>query len=109
MTKDEVNERFPCLEYKNWTATRARDGLSTNGRDGVTVTHNRTASLVRGAVITSLSGADLGQHSAELEGLVRVEVTTIKDLGGIGGEWKGKELPATDMRAASRAVEDQQS
>jgi len=36
MTMDEVNERFPLTKYKNWVASRAREGLPTSG--GVTVT-----------------------------------------------------------------------
>ena len=36
MSMDEVNERFPLTKYKNWVASRAREGLPTSG--GVTVT-----------------------------------------------------------------------
>lgn len=31
MTMDEVNERFPLTKYKTWAASRARQGLPTNG------------------------------------------------------------------------------
>lgn len=31
MTIDEVNEKFPMMKYKSWVATRAKDGLSTQG------------------------------------------------------------------------------
>lgn len=43
MTMDEVNERFPLTKYKNWVASRAREGLPTNG--GVTAPSSRAGSV----------------------------------------------------------------
>jgi hypothetical protein len=43
MTLDEVNERFPLIKYKTWRATRAEEGLPTEG--GITASPSRAASL----------------------------------------------------------------
>ena len=43
MTMEEVNERFPITKYKTWTASRAEQGLSTEG--GVNPTASRAASI----------------------------------------------------------------
>lgn len=43
MTMDEVNERFPLTKYKNWVASRAREGLPTSG--GVTAPSSRAGSV----------------------------------------------------------------
>jgi hypothetical protein len=43
MTMDEVNERFPLTKYKNWVASRAREGLPTSG--GVTGPPSRAGSV----------------------------------------------------------------
>ncbi|KAK2625596.1 hypothetical protein QTJ16_004908 [Diplocarpon rosae] len=43
MTMDEVNERFPLMKYKCWVASRAREGLPTEG--GVTAPPSRPASV----------------------------------------------------------------
>lgn len=41
MTMDEVNERFPITKYKTWVASRAAQGLSTEGG----VSQSRAASI----------------------------------------------------------------
>ncbi|CAG8980531.1 hypothetical protein HYALB_00002528 [Hymenoscyphus albidus] len=53
MTMDEVNERFPLTKYKNWVASRAREGLPTNG--GVTAPSSRAGSVrdVEGVIPSS--------------------------------------------------------
>lgn len=43
MTMDEVNEKFPMMKYKNWVASRAKEGLPTQG--GVSAPPSRAASL----------------------------------------------------------------
>jgi hypothetical protein len=43
MTMEEVNERFPLTKYKNWVASRAREGLPTSG--GVTAPPSRAGSV----------------------------------------------------------------
>lgn len=56
MTMDEVNERFPLTKYKNWVASRAREGLPTSG--GVTAPPSRAGSTrnVDAAMPTSPTG-----------------------------------------------------
>ena len=56
MTMDEVNERFPLTKYKNWVASRAREGLPTAG--GVTAPPSRAGSVhaVDGAMPASPTG-----------------------------------------------------
>jgi len=56
MSMDEVNERFPLTKYKNWVASRAREGLSTTG--GVTAPPSRAGSLrnVDGVMPSSPTG-----------------------------------------------------
>jgi hypothetical protein len=56
MTMDEVNERFPLTKYKNWVASRAREGLPTSG--GVTASPSRPGSVrnVDGAMPSSPTG-----------------------------------------------------
>ncbi|KAI9047611.1 hypothetical protein LZ554_008324 [Drepanopeziza brunnea f. sp. 'monogermtubi'] len=61
MSMDEVNERFPLTKYKNWVASRASEGLSTNG--GVTAPLSRPAS-VREVGTTGLPSSPTGtKHS----------------------------------------------
>lgn len=43
MTMDEVNEKFPMVKYKTWVATRAQEGLPTQG--GVTAPPSRANSV----------------------------------------------------------------
>jgi len=43
MPIDEVNEKFPMQKYKTWVASRARQGLSTNG--GVSAPSSRPGSV----------------------------------------------------------------
>lgn len=45
MTMDEVNERFPLTKYKNWVASRAREGLPTSGGVNVTAPSSRAGSV----------------------------------------------------------------
>jgi len=43
MTMDEVNEKFPMLKYKNWVATRVKEGLPARG--GVSAPPSRANSV----------------------------------------------------------------
>ncbi|KAF3764562.1 hypothetical protein M406DRAFT_258283 [Cryphonectria parasitica EP155] len=43
MTIDEVNEKFPMMKYKSWVASRAQEGLPTQG--GISHPPSRAASL----------------------------------------------------------------
>lgn len=67
MTMDEVNERFPLVKYKNWTAARAQEGLSTAGgvaADTVTSTPSRATSVRHSAGIVPPSPSGT-KHSLE--------------------------------------------
>ncbi|KAK2759058.1 hypothetical protein FQN54_003157 [Arachnomyces sp. PD_36] len=43
MTMDEVNDRFPLMKYKAWRATRADEGLPTEG--GITAPGDKTPEM----------------------------------------------------------------
>ncbi|KAG9229572.1 hypothetical protein BJ875DRAFT_187087 [Amylocarpus encephaloides] len=102
MTMDEVNDRFPLTKYKTWVASRAREGLPTNG--GVTAPSSRAASLreVDGAVPSSPVDT---KHSvmtrpatANTENETTAQPTT--------GERKSMEAPTTEKQAATAAKEE---
>ena len=58
MTMDEVNEKFPMVKYKNWVATRVKEGLPARG--GVSAPPSRANSVrsVEGVVPASPSKAE---------------------------------------------------
>lgn len=103
MTMDEVNERFPLTKYKNWVASRAREGLPTTG--GVTSHPSRAGSVRQvGGVIPS-SPTDT-KHS----------IPTRPNTPGFDGEAAGirpdngrKSMDAkvVEKAASSPAVEEQ--
>jgi len=88
MTMDEVNERFPLTKYKNWVATRAREGLSTSG--GVTAPPSRAGSVrnVDGALPSSPTGT---KHSVNTRpgtsGSEAAEITISPATNALGGEF----------------------
>lgn len=115
MTMDEVNERFPLTKYKNWVASRAREGLPTSG--GVTAPPSRAGSvrLVEGIMPSSptgtkqstgtrpnTSGSDDGE-AAE----IMITPATIIVQGEFGGDRKSMEAKSIEEGIASPTVEDQ--
>ncbi|CAL3972477.1 unnamed protein product [Diplocarpon coronariae] len=61
MTMDEVNERFPLMKYKSWVASRAREGLPTEG--GVTAPVSRPASVKETEKVAMPSSPTDTKHS----------------------------------------------
>ncbi|KAG4443630.1 hypothetical protein IFR05_000907 [Cadophora sp. M221] len=111
MTMEEVNERFPLTKYKTWVASRAREGLPTNG--GVTAPPSRPGSVrdVDGVMPSSPTGT---KHSVntrpDTAGSDR-DVTispAINNLGGqFGSEQKSMDATVVEKGLASPTVEEQ--
>jgi hypothetical protein len=67
MTIDEVNEKFPIAKYKAWRASRAQEGLPTEG--GIAATTSRPASVKEPKTIatgTIRNSEDPGRPSTSL-------------------------------------------
>lgn len=108
LTMDEVDERFPFLKYKNWVATRAREGLSTNGGVVVNVTPSLTASKREDNRTVPSSLADSEQTlSRESKCSLSAEVARTEDIGGTASaEQKSMETATADRRGTSTVVEE---
>ncbi|KUJ24299.1 uncharacterized protein LY89DRAFT_727330 [Mollisia scopiformis] len=113
MTMDEVNERFPLTKYKNWVASRAREGLPTNG--GVTAPPSRAASLrdVEGVMPSSPTdtkhtvNSRPGTAGSDGEAAEITISPATNHLGGeFGAERKSMEATAVEKGTASPTVEE---
>ncbi|PMD38311.1 hypothetical protein L207DRAFT_531217 [Hyaloscypha variabilis F] len=110
MTMDEVNERFPLTKYKNWVASRAREGLPTSG--GVTAPPSRAGSIrnIDAAMPASPTGT---KHSVNTTNTrpgtaasedAAGEITISPATNALGGDFKGAD--ATEKRVSSPTVEE---
>jgi hypothetical protein len=110
MTMDEVNERFPLTKYKNWVATRAMEGLPTEG--GVDPAAPSRAGSVRdvdGAIPSSPVGT---KHSVNTRpptaasGEISVTPTSNAPGGTFGDEKKSMDVRALEKEPGSPTVEE---
>lgn len=87
MTMDEVNERFPLTKYKNWVASRAREGLPTSG--GVAASPSRAASLRNVEVTSSLVGTTdfVGSPTTRESGRETSDITISPPTNSLGGSF----------------------
>ncbi|KAL2063416.1 hypothetical protein VTL71DRAFT_5221 [Oculimacula yallundae] len=105
MTMEEVNERFPLTKYKNWVASRAREGLPTSG--GVTAPPSRPGSVrdVDGAMPSSPTGT---KHSVNTRpGTAISEVTTSPATNNLGADRKSMDATVQEKEFAKQTVEEQ--
>lgn len=110
MTMDEVNERFPLTKYKNWVASRAREGLPTSG--GVTASPSRAGSVrnVDAAMPSSPTGTKHSVNTGNTRPGTAVsedgaaDITISPATNALGGDFKGPEV--TEKRVASPTVEE---
>lgn len=112
MSMEEVNERFPLTKYKTWVASRAREGLPTNG--GVTAPPSRPGSVrdVDGAMPSSPTGTKHSVNSRPGTAESHHEVVTVSpatnDLGGqFGADRKSMDATVAEKGPASPTVEEQ--
>jgi hypothetical protein len=104
MTMDEVNERFPLTKYKNWVATRAREGLPTAG--GVHAAPGRAASVrdVDGVMPSSPTGT---KHSVNTRPDTAdgeaAEITISPPTNNMGGKF-GSERKSVDVTVAEKGI-----
>ncbi|KAF4629618.1 hypothetical protein G7Y89_g8526 [Cudoniella acicularis] len=112
MTMDEVNERFPLTKYKNWVASRAREGLPTSG--GVTAPSSRAGSLRNVDAIIPSSPVET-KHSentrpatanSEGEGAGTVSSPPASNLGGNFGDRKSMEASVVEKDTVTTTVEE---
>jgi hypothetical protein len=96
MTMDEVNERFPLTKYKNWIASRAREGLETAG--GITAPSSRVGSLrnVDGVIPSSPTDTKHSINTANEE--VTISPATNNLGGDFGTEHKDKKVSDENNR-----------
>merc|ERR1712144_807 len=111
MTMEEVNERFPLTKYKTWVASRAREGLSTNG--GVTAPSSRPGSVreVEGVMPSSPTGTkhsiNTRPDTAGSDRDATISPAT-NNLGGqFGAERKSIDETVVEKGIASPTVEEQ--
>ncbi|KAE8451098.1 hypothetical protein EG329_004770 [Mollisiaceae sp. DMI_Dod_QoI] len=113
MTMDEVNERFPLTKYKNWVASRAREGLPTSGgvaaapppqADGLAIIEGAPSSPT-GTKHTTNSRP--GTAGSEGEG---AEITISPATNHLGGEFgverKSMEAAVAEKGPTSPTVEE---
>lgn len=102
MTMDEVNERFPLLKYKNWVATRASEGLPTNGGVAATAAPSRAAS-VRDAdgAAAPVSADDKGEAAPA----TKATDTAAEDAGEAADKRKSVETGTAEKEPTSPYVE----
>jgi hypothetical protein len=107
MTIAEVNERFPLSTYKNWVASRAREGLPMNGSVAITAPPIHAASLKEADAIIPTSMADV-EHpdNSALSVSSQAEVATTEDLGKTAGERDSTEATTIESVAGSLIVEE---
>jgi hypothetical protein len=107
MSMDEVNERFPLTKYKNWVASRAREGLPTSG--GVTAPPSRAGSIrnIDAAMPSSPTGTKHSVNTANTRPgtaaseVAAGEITISPSTNALGGDFK-----ATEKGVRSSAVEE---
>jgi len=113
MTMDEVNERFPLTKYKNWVASRAREGLPTTG--GVTAPPSRAGSIrdVDGVMPSSPTdtkhtiNSRPGTAGSDGEAAEITISPATNNLGGeFGAERKSMEPTIAEKGIASPTVEE---
>jgi hypothetical protein len=110
MTMDEVNERFPLTKYKNWVASRAREGLPTSG--GVTASPSRAGSIrnVDAAMPSSPTGTKHSVNTANTRPgtaaseVAAGEITISPATNALGGDFKAAH--ATEKGVGSPTVEE---
>jgi len=101
---DEVNERFPLTKYKNWVATRAREGLPTTG--GVNAAPSRAASVrhVDRVMPSSPTGT---KHSVntrpDTADGAAAEITISPPTNNMGGKFGG-ERKSVDVTVAEKGI-----
>ncbi|KAK0118118.1 hypothetical protein ONS95_012423 [Cadophora gregata] len=111
MTMEEVNERFPLTKYKTWVASRAREGLPTNG--GVTAPSSRPGSVreVDGVMPSSPTetkhSVNTRPETAGSDRGVTISPAT-NNLGGqFGAERKSMDAAVVEKGITSPTVEEQ--
>jgi hypothetical protein len=108
MTMDEVNERFPLTKYKNWVASRAREGLPTSG--GVTAPPSRSGSIrnVDAAMASSPTGTKHSVNTANTRpGTAASEaaaITISPATNALGGDFN--DAAVTEKGISSPTVEE---
>ncbi|KAH6669444.1 putative E3 ubiquitin-protein ligase [Halenospora varia] len=114
MTMDEVNDRFPLTKYKNWVASRAREGLPTAG--GVTASPSRAGSLrnVDGAMpsspVDTKHSINTRPATANSEGeTAGITVGPTSNVAGNLGERKSMEANVIEKENATTNVEEHNS
>jgi hypothetical protein len=106
MTMDEVNERFPLTKYKNWVASRAREGLPTSG--GVTAPPSRAGSVrhAEGIIPSSPTGTKHsmgtrpGTSGSEGEA---AEISISPATNSLGGAFR-TERKSIDAKVAEKGI-----
>lgn len=108
MTMDEVNERFPLTQYKNWAANRASAGLSTNG--GVTVAEppSRAPSL-REVDSSPTDAKNPDHHVSETIQSEEATSTAKNDIGEHFAERKSMEGTTSEKKTPHTLVEEHHS
>ncbi|PYH99561.1 hypothetical protein BO71DRAFT_368974 [Aspergillus ellipticus CBS 707.79] len=74
MSMDEVNERFPLVNYKTWRSSRANEGLSTAG--GISAPNSRPQSLKDDNCILSACDSPSAITTPPLKGHQRIDSIT---------------------------------
>ncbi|KAH7319284.1 hypothetical protein BKA65DRAFT_98506 [Rhexocercosporidium sp. MPI-PUGE-AT-0058] len=107
MTMEEVNERFPLTKYKTWVASRAREGLPTNG--GVTAPPSRPGSVreVDGVMPSSPTGTKHSVNTRPNTAGSDREVTISPATNNVGVERKSMDATIVEKGPASPTVEEQ--
>jgi hypothetical protein len=111
MSMDEVNERFPLTKYKNWVASRAREGLPTSG--GVTAPPSRAGSVrnVEGVIPSSPTGTkhSISSRPATAVSAEPTAITVSQAANAKDGEFstEHKDFATTrEQKIATPAVEE---
>jgi len=109
MTMDEVNERFPLTKYKNWVASRAREGLSTSG--GVSAP-SRPESIKNvdgiepsSPVVTTSSTDDKSPAAVSQHDEIIISPATNHLGGDFGHERKSMEAPVAEKATSDNPEE----
>jgi hypothetical protein len=104
MTMDEVNERFPLTKYKNWVASRAREGLPTAG--GVNPAQSRAGSIRHVDGVTPSSPTEtkhsVNTRSDNVDGEA-AEITISPPTNNMGGQF-GTERKSVDVTVAEKGI-----
>lgn len=104
MTMDEVNERFPLTKYKNWVASRAREGLPTSG--GVTAPPSRAGSIRQAEGIIPASPTDT-KHTIETRPNTSGSDGEAAETKNLDGARKSMDTKVTEKGIATATIEEQ--